>query len=108
MAPSQPKLSLSYLISISIVCIHGLNPSNKENHAEATWTASNGKMWIRDFLPAQLPTARIFLFGYNANVAFETSIAGVDEHAENLLNRLKLKRRVRSLHLLGEVCVRLT
>jgi hypothetical protein len=33
------------------------------------------------------------LFGYNSNVAFETSIAGVREQAENLLNRLSLKRR---------------
>ncbi|KAK3190887.1 hypothetical protein K4F52_003204 [Lecanicillium sp. MT-2017a] len=36
---------------------------------------------------------RVLLFGYNSNVAFETSILGVREQAENLLNRLKLKRR---------------
>ena len=32
------------------------------------------------------------LFGYNANVAFETSIAGVREQAINLLNRIASKR----------------
>ena len=52
-------------------------------------------MWLRDFLPQKFPTARIFLFGYNSNVAFGTSTAGVNEQANNLLNRLKLKRRVR-------------
>lgn len=36
---------------------------------------------------------RVLLFGYNSNIAFETSILGVREQAENLLNRLKLKRR---------------
>ncbi|KAF8242777.1 hypothetical protein K440DRAFT_656415 [Wilcoxina mikolae CBS 423.85] len=51
-------------------------------------------MWLIDFLPSELPSARILLFGYNANVAFETSIAGVQECAENLLTRLKGKRRL--------------
>jgi hypothetical protein len=58
-----------------------------------TWTAHNQNMRLKDFLPKKLPTARILLFGYNANVAFETSTAGVREQAENLLNRLKGKRR---------------
>jgi hypothetical protein len=47
---------------------------------------------LKDFLPSQLPNARILLFGYNSNVAFETSIAGVREQAMNLLNRLASKR----------------
>ena len=72
--------------------MHGLNPTNAEFHAEATWTAGD-KLWLKDFLPRQLPNARIFLFGYNSNVAFETSIAGVREQATNLLNRLWLKRK---------------
>lgn len=75
----------------SIVAVHGLNPLNTEFHAEHTWTA-DGKLWLRDFLPKDLPNARVLLFGYNSNVAFETSIAGVREQALNLLNRLKLKR----------------
>jgi hypothetical protein len=70
-----------------------LNPTNKDFHAEATWT-SGDKLWLRDFLPRQLPKARVLLFGYNSNVAFETSTAGVREQAENLLNRLKGKRKV--------------
>ncbi|KAI9681249.1 MAG: hypothetical protein M1817_002531 [Caeruleum heppii] len=74
-----------------IVAVHGLNPTSTEHHAEATWTA-NGRLWLRDFLPAQLPQARILLFGYNANVAFESSVAGVRGQAENLLNRLDLAR----------------
>lgn len=52
-------------------------------------------MWLNDpeFLPSELPKARILLYGYNANVAFE-STAGVDEHADNLNNRLNWERRV--------------
>ena len=44
-------------------------------------------------MPKQLPNARILLFGYNANVAFETSIAGVQDQAVNLLNRVDSKRQ---------------
>ncbi|SLM35073.1 P-loop containing nucleoside triphosphate hydrolase [Lasallia pustulata] len=76
---------------VDIIAVHGLNPTNTEFHAEATWTVEN-KLWLRDFLPPQLPSARVLLFGYNANVAFETSIAGVREQAINLLNRTASKR----------------
>ncbi|KAI1273836.1 hypothetical protein F5Y07DRAFT_243371 [Xylaria sp. FL0933] len=78
---------------IDIVAVHGLNPTNADFHAEKTWTAPNGKLWLRDFLPESLPRARILLFGYNANIAFETSTAGVREQAENLLNYLFFHRR---------------
>ncbi|KAK7431277.1 hypothetical protein QQZ08_002048 [Neonectria magnoliae] len=78
---------------IDLVAVHGLNHSNTDFHAEKTWTASNNSMWLKDFLSKTLPEARVLLFGYNANVAFQTSIAGVREQAENLLNRLKGKRK---------------
>jgi len=77
----------------SIVAVHGLNPTDKENHAEKTWTADNKKLWLRDFLPESLPNARILLFGYNSNVAIKSSTAGVLEQAVNLLNRLKSRRK---------------
>ncbi|KAF4626531.1 hypothetical protein G7Y89_g11628 [Cudoniella acicularis] len=82
--PADPK--------VDIVAVHGLNPTNNSSHAEATWTAKE-KLWLKDFLPITIPNARILLFGYNANVAFETSTAGVVEHAINLLNRLNMKRK---------------
>ncbi|KAH6683908.1 hypothetical protein B0J14DRAFT_571676 [Halenospora varia] len=78
--------------NVDIVAVHGLNPTNKASHAELTWTAG-GKLWLRDFLPKRLPRARVLLFGYNSNVAFETSTAGVLEQAENLLNLLDLHRK---------------
>lgn len=55
------------------------------------------KLWLRDFFPHISPKARIMLFGYNANVAFETSAAGIREQAENLLNWLKIERKVFTL-----------
>ncbi|KAI9924003.1 hypothetical protein MW887_007461 [Aspergillus wentii] len=78
--------------NIDIVAVHGLNPKNKDYHAERTWM-SGEKLWLRDFLPHQLPRARILLFGYNSNVGIQSSSAGVREQAQNLLNRLRLERQ---------------
>lgn len=49
-------------------------------------------MWLKDFLPEQIPFARILLFGYNANVAFNSGQSGLREHADDLLDRLRRKR----------------
>ncbi|KAI1376310.1 hypothetical protein F4677DRAFT_445568 [Hypoxylon crocopeplum] len=77
--------------SVDIVAVHGLNPLHEKLHAEATWTAG-GKLWLKDFLPKRVPGARIMLFGYNSNVAFQTPSSGVREQAKNLLNLLEEAR----------------
>ena len=56
-----------------------------------TWTAGD-KLWLRDFLPEQLPSARIFSYGYDSRVALSQSIAGVDDYARTLLDYLELVR----------------
>lgn len=80
----------------SIVAVHGLNPFGNPNHAEDTWKASNGAFWLRDdqYLPKHAANARIMLYGYNSNVAFRTSTAGVDGQVDDLLDRLDWKRTV--------------
>ncbi|KAI1085805.1 hypothetical protein F5B20DRAFT_519816 [Whalleya microplaca] len=77
--------------TLDIIAVHGLNPLDRQSHAAATWTAGE-RLWLKDFLPKQAPGARILLFGYNANVAFQTASAGVREQAENLLNQLEKAR----------------
>jgi hypothetical protein len=85
------SLTLSFVAS-SIVAVHGLNPTNSSYHAENTWTKGQ-TLWLKDLLPQNLKTARVMLFGYNANAAFQHSTAGVLEQAQNLLNRVRMKRR---------------
>lgn len=78
----------------SIVAVHGLNPRNKVDHARATWTALRSrKLWLRDFLPNQIPKARIMIFGYNANVALGSGTDGVCEQATNLCQCLYHERQ---------------
>jgi hypothetical protein len=87
---NEAKIKANGIIR-SIVAVHGLNPLSKENHAEETWTAPNGQLWLKDFLPTQIPKARIFLFGYNANTAFSTGNSGVLDQATALLVKLSLE-----------------
>ncbi|KAF8512141.1 hypothetical protein BU17DRAFT_69322 [Hysterangium stoloniferum] len=47
--------------TVDIVAIHGL-----DGHREASFTAPNGVLWLRDLLPETLPNARILTYGYDA------------------------------------------
>ncbi len=48
--------------------------------------------WLKDFLPRQIPDARVMTFGYNADVGFGQSTAEIIDHAKSLLASLVDKR----------------
>ena len=74
----------------SIVAIHGLNGLR-----EATWTV-NGVNWLRDLLPLNIPNARIYTWGYDANTHSTSHISAqyLYDHARTLISYLCLKRRM--------------
>ncbi|ERF71993.1 hypothetical protein EPUS_07463 [Endocarpon pusillum Z07020] len=72
---------------VDIIAVHGLG-----GDAFETWTDAGYKLWLRDFIPSFLPKARIITFGYDSKWAFSRSIAGIDDFALDLLNRLRMKR----------------
>lgn len=71
----------------SVVAIHGLG-----GDAYRTWTHENKKLWLQDFLPSQVPEARILSYGYDSTVAFSKSSAGIDDFSRDFLYRLKTVR----------------
>lgn len=73
--------------------MHGLNPFSHANHAYDTWTHQNGTFWLYHFLPSDIPEARIWVYGYNSNVAKDVSEARIKDHADVLLDRLQRKRK---------------
>ena len=89
------RVSLSCLVyyttdHFSIVAVHGLN-----GHPDKTWTAANGKHWLRDFLPIDIPNARIFCWGYDANTHGDRiSCQYLYDHANSLVSDLSLRRRL--------------
>ena len=87
-AATIPAQALSNSVLLSIVAVHGLG-----GDAINTWThAKSNKFWLKDFLPRQIPDARIMTFGYNAAAAFGQSTAEVTDHAKSLLSSLVDKR----------------
>jgi hypothetical protein len=75
-----------------IIAIHGIG-----GDLYKTWTHENGALWLRDFLPKNIKGARVFSFGYDAEVALTKSRATLDSFARSLLNNLRVERD-------GEVC----
>lgn len=69
------------------MAVHGL-----QGDAYRTWEHDNGSLWLRDFLPADIPNARIMTFGDDSTIAFSKSVAKVDVNALGLLNHLSAKR----------------
>ncbi|KAF4772744.1 putative phosphorylase superfamily protein [Colletotrichum scovillei] len=93
-APQVRPFGLEVLVEgtdpvVDIVAVHGLN-----GHREHTWTASGGKHWLRDFLPTDLPNARVLCWGYDANTHSNSgvSIQYLYDHARELVADLARKR----------------
>lgn len=80
------------------MAVHGLG-----GDASDTWTHPKSKaFWIKDFLPKQIPDARIMTFGYNAALAFGQSTAEVTDCAKSLLSSLVDKREELEVHHYGD------
>lgn len=73
---------------VDVVAIHGLG-----GDWQGTWTADNGRLWLRDFLPAEVQNARMFSYGYNSQIAFTKSVADISDVARMLLDSLKGERK---------------
>jgi hypothetical protein len=73
---------------VDIVAIHGLGGTPFK-----TWTHENGKLWLRDFVPAQFSRARIYTFGYDSGVLFSKGTGTLDDFARIFLKAIKLERQ---------------
>ncbi|CAI4213869.1 unnamed protein product [Parascedosporium putredinis] len=70
--------------AVDLVLIHGLN-----GDATRSWTnAATAAFWPGEFLPVDVPEARIFNFGYNADAVFGNTTADIVDHAKDLLSSL--------------------
>lgn len=76
---------------IDIVAIHGLNGGRL-----TTWQHKNENNWLKDFLPAEFPGARIFSFGYPAT-KFSRGTGDFVTFGEALLVDLSNVRRTREV-----------
>lgn len=72
---------------LDVVAIHGLN-----GNAYTTWTNKHNKLWLQDLLPASLPGARVYTFGYDSKI-FSQSNSDIGDYARRLLSELDLVRQ---------------
>ena len=79
--------------NVDIVAVHGLG-----GDAYKTWTHDNGKIWLRDFLPTDIPGARVFTYGYNSTLLFSRETGRLREYAHELLEDIRSERT------LADVC----
>ena len=85
--PYSCSLPFSNIYS-SIVAVHGLGGDPFD-----TWTEeTSNKLWLRDFLPFQVPNTRIVSYGYDSFVAFSKSEVELGDVAADLLSRLSGER----------------
>ncbi|CAI4213338.1 unnamed protein product [Parascedosporium putredinis] len=70
--------------TVDLILIHGLH-----GDAIKSWTNPETKaFWPRDFLPLDIPQARVFTFGYDADAVFGSTTANIVDHAKDLLSSL--------------------
>ena len=73
--------------TVDVVAVHGIM-----GHPLETWKHENGKVWLKDFLAKDLPSARIMTFGYDSAVAFSKGVGNIEDNARFLLNQLSAER----------------
>jgi hypothetical protein len=79
--------------NVDIVAVHGLGGG-----AYTTWTHDNGTLWLRDSLLKDLPSARVFTYGYDSTFVFSRGTSTLRDFARALLEDVRSERR------LPEVC----
>ena len=75
-------------IEADIIALTGL-----AGHAFGSWAASP-HMWLRDFLPQDLPRARILLYGYDSNLAGSQSKNILADLSNNFVVKLHTMRNL--------------
>jgi hypothetical protein len=72
-----------------VVVVPGL-----ESHALGSWKSRDGhNVWIRDFLPVDVPKIRVLLYGYDTALARSESKQSIVDLSKMLLESIKAIRK---------------
>lgn len=82
-------MTLLILIPHSIVAVSGLN-----SHAFGSWKApKKNDQWLRDWLPQDVPNARMLLYGYDTRLQGNQSLSSIEDLGRIFLDRLTAFRK---------------
>jgi hypothetical protein len=87
LAYDQSNLPPEELYPIDIVAVHGIN-----GDACTTWTHENGYFWLRDSVPDTFRGARVYSYGYPADIFRSLEKGDLDSYARGLLLDLSIQR----------------
>ena len=74
-------------INVDIIAITGL-----AGHAFGSWSTPTQKMWLRDFLPRDIPRARILLYGYDSHIVNSQSRSILADFSSNFIAKFSAMR----------------
>lgn len=80
--PRSPKAAPVLTVSPSIIAVTGLG-----GHAYGSWSHSDERMWLRDYLPKDAPNARILTYGYPSALQSD-SISVLEDHTNKFVHKL--------------------
>src|SRR5439155_14466195 len=78
--PQEPILA-------DIVAVTGL-----AGHAFGSWSSSPRQMWVRDFLPQDIPDIAIYTYGYESRLQHASSRSIISDHARRFVDKLAYLR----------------
>lgn len=80
----------------SIIAVTGL-----AGHAFGSWKARGSSyMWLRDFLPHEIPNVRVLVYGYDTKLPGSQSTASIAELSRKFLESVKTIRKQKEVSLL--------
>jgi len=84
----MPPLTAATLIQTSIIAVHGLG-----SHAIGAFKAKdNNSVWLRDFLPKDIPTARMLVYGYDTTITDKDAKYSIKDLGRAFLDSYKAFR----------------
>ena len=84
----------------SVIAVTGL-----AGRAFSSWQYRDGHMWLRDFLPRDVASCRVMIFGYPSQLFKSISEAGLFEYTNYFLQQLDNIRPADSVSRYSDMCL---
>lgn len=74
-------------MTASLIAVTGL-----AGHAIGSWSCSAQEIWLRDYIPSDLPDVRVLTYGYPSPVNDDVRMSIMSDHVNAFISRLRRMR----------------